>query len=314
MTLRNLVLIHRGPEYQQDFEDIANKARRLDPDISIHLCDPRDGTSVPDQIWEQPTLTVSIAPSFRQEIKRGAVLKNQMITKAAQNAHLKKSGIPAPALDIFKWGMKLDPFVFGEHVILKPQGTTFQSKGQGVHVCRRSFLEHIRPNNFARTHPIHQDRSGYIVQRFIYTGQFATTFRVTTFLGEILFCAKYKSNAASPDLASDDIALLNGDFTQKADRTITFEAEDDVLAVAKKTAQAFAQVPLLGIDIVRDARTSSLYVLELNPGGNTWHFSSDMWAERRKKFPHLAREMKTQFNAFDASAHALVEKTRALAS
>ena len=115
-------------------------------------------------------------------------------------------------------------------------------------------------------------------------------------------------------LSSDDAALINGNFTQKGDRTITFESEDDVLAVAKKTAEAFDHVPLLGIDIVRHASTSALYVLELNPGGNTWHFSSRMWEERRNKFPKLAQEMKTQFNAFDVSARALVEKTRLLAS
>ena len=48
MTQRNLVLIHRGPEYQQDFEDISDRARRLDPEISIYVYDPGNSAPLPD--------------------------------------------------------------------------------------------------------------------------------------------------------------------------------------------------------------------------------------------------------------------------
>jgi hypothetical protein len=33
---------------------------------------------------------------------------------------------------------------------------------------------------------------------------------------------------------------------------------------------------LLGVDIIRESQTGQLYVLETNPYGMTWHFSSPL--------------------------------------
>lgn len=44
---------------------------------------------------------------------------------------------------------------------------------------------------------------------------------------------------------------------------------------ARKIGAAFHDAPLLAIDFLRDAKTGKLWFLECNPGGNTWHFSSD---------------------------------------
>ncbi|MEQ1522858.1 MAG: hypothetical protein ABL936_16440, partial [Aestuariivirga sp.] len=69
-----------------------------------------------------------------------------------------------------------------------------------------------------------------------------------------------------------------------------------------------------------------LYVLECNPGGNTWHFSSPTgrkWQFRIGRSLGASRGMAKsagrkmlleQFGAIDIVAHALVEKTRELAT
>jgi hypothetical protein len=36
MTKRNLIIIHRGREYEQDFKEIAQKACALDKNITIY--------------------------------------------------------------------------------------------------------------------------------------------------------------------------------------------------------------------------------------------------------------------------------------
>jgi FtsZ-binding cell division protein ZapB len=72
---------------------------------------------------------------------------------------------------------------------------------------------------------------------------------------------------------------------------------------------AFARIPLLGIDILRSETEAKLYAIEVNAGGNVWHFSSHNLAHRREKFSHLADEMKAQFGAWQAAARALVRKT-----
>jgi D-alanine-D-alanine ligase-like ATP-grasp enzyme len=88
----------------------------------------------------------------------------------------------------------------------------------------------------------------------------------------------------------------------------------DVLAFAKRIAGVFGGIPLLGIDIVREHGSGKLYALEVNAGGNVWHFSSPYWAERRARYPHVARAMHEQFGAFDVAAKALISATRRLAS
>ena len=211
------------------------------------------------------------------------ILRCRPIEKLQQQEILRSSNLPTPPAARFQFGMKLDPIMFGEFVLLKPLNPRLQSKGQGVHVMRRSRVESLTSRDVARDHPILHDKHGYIVQKFISTGERATTYRVAMFLGSILFSAKYQSNNKSPSLSSPDRLIESGDFTQKGAKTITFEFEEDVLALARKVAPAFEDFPLLGVDFVRDSNSSRLYILEVNPGGNTWHFSSTMWAERRRR-------------------------------
>jgi hypothetical protein len=314
VTKRNLIIIHRGPEYERDFDEITSRVIALDRDIITYHLPAGLSVDLPESTWQRPTLTVALTPKFKLQVKRGRILKCRPIGKLQQQEILRSSSLPTPPAARFEFGMKLDPIMFGEFVLLKPLNPRLQSKGQGVHVMRRSRVEALAPRDVGRNHPILHDKHGYIVQKFISTGEKATTYRVATFLGSILFSAKYQSNNSSPSLSSPDTLIESGDFTQKGDKTITFEYEEDILSLARKVAPAFEDFPLLGVDFVRDCKSSKLYVLEVNPGGNTWHFSSSMWAERRRKNPELALSMKDQLGAFDVAAKALVEKTRLLAT
>ena len=314
MTKRNLIIIHRGSDYEQDFDEIARKVNALDRDITIYHLPAHYPAELPAGSWQYPTLTVALHSKFKLPIRRGPVLRNQVMGKLEQQNILRQHGIPTPPAVLFRFGMKIDPIMFGEFVLLKPLDTSLQSKGKGVHVMRRARAEKIAPTDFSRGHPMHLSKAGYLLQKFVHTGEYATIYRVTTLLGRALFAATYKSNTKSPPLTCSDQIIESADFTQKHDRTITFESSDDVLMLAGKVGAAFDSIPLLGIDIVRDGQTSRLYVLEVNPGGNTWHFSSAMWAELRRQQPELVAEMKGQFGAFDIAAEALVEKTRLLAA
>ena len=71
-------------------------------------------------------------------------------------------------------------------------------------------------------------------------------------------------------------------------------------------------MPLKGCDVLRDARTGRVYVLEVNPGGNTWHFSSALLAAHRaNNGVEFEAERRSQFDAFSTAAHVLLERTRA---
>ena len=63
----------------------------------------------------------------------------------------------------------------------------------------------------------------------------------------------------------------------------------------------------LGVDLVRDAETRKLYIMEVNPAGATWHFSS----MSSKGYPaEHVRNLYAQFGALDKVAQLLIEKTR----
>ena len=102
--------------------------------------------------------------------------------------------------------------------------------------------------------------------------------------------------------------------------------EPDIIALAEQVGAAFPSIPLLAIDILREAGTGKLFVLECNPGGNTWHFSSRIGEKLRLGFGNAAvngperahkiarRMFMDQYGAFDIVARTLVEKTQRLAS
>jgi hypothetical protein len=314
MKKRNLIIIYRGQRYRDDFDEISKTVIRFAPEITVYHLPASLRADLPVSAWQYPTLTVALLGKFNFKPRRGPVLVSEAVGKLMQQRILREHGIPTPPAELFRFGMTIDPIKFGEFVLLKPMDGRFQSRGLGINVFRRARAEQLTPASFPPDHPIFRDREGYILQKFVHTGENPMTFRVATFLGEVLYSARYRSKTASPDLTSHDAVIEAGDFTQKHEKTITFEYEDDVLALARKVAVAFYHFPLLGIDFVRDVKSSKLYVLEVNPGGNTWHFSSAMWEDRRRQNPQLVSDMKSQFGAFDRAAEALVKKTRLIAS
>ena len=78
-------------------------------------------------------------------------------------------------------------------------------------------------------------------------------------------------------------------------------------------ATCFPSIPLLGIDILRDTK-GRLFVIEINAGRNTWHYSSKAWAEHRRTNPGCYVRLRTQFSAFDVVARRLCEAVQAQAS
>ena len=223
--------------------------------------------------------------------------------------------------------MQLDPIMFGEFVIIKPMSLKLGSQARGVQLFRRRRLETMRSSDFPSGHLIHKDREGYIVQKFIDTGEFVPYNRVSTFFSEPMY--SYFSSSKSPrgSLNSPDeiIEALKITNASVIFRERQLRVEDDVVALARRVHDAFPNVPLLGTDILREHGTGKLFVIECNPGGNTWHFSSKMNLPLRlkmggaslvgqKKAQVIARQMHIdQFNAFNRAARILMEKTHALA-
>ncbi len=328
MSERNLIVIHRGSDYVRDFEEIARKISAIDRSISVFCVGKSTSRVMPDDAWKRPTLTVALQSKFKAEIKRGPMLMNRPILKPRQHRILVDAGLPTPPTMLFFPGMKLDPILFGEYVVIKPINPKLASYGRGIQLFRRRKLETMRIMDFPRDHYIHRDRDGYIVQRFIDTGPFLGVYRVLTLFGVPLYCflAKDKLPQTSVSGTDDEIEKLRVTSNTGNFRERRLCSEPDVLELGVRVGKAFPDIPLLGTDIIREEATGRPFVLECNPGGNTWHFSSRLTTGVRqqmggaslvgaKKGDQIGRQMLIdQFGAFDLAADVLVEKTNQLAA
>jgi hypothetical protein len=160
----------------------------------------------------------------------------------------------------------------------------------------------------------HPGRYGpMLAQRFIDTGPLVNHHRVLTLFGAPLLAFKTSSERSRPSLDSpDDILATIAVKARRRDGPITreFTWDADILELARRAYSALPEIPLQGIDIIREAKSGKLYVLEANPGGNTWIFSKGDMTARLKKALDVERLI-DQFDAFTTAAKTLIDRTRA---
>jgi hypothetical protein len=323
---RNLILIHRGKPYERDFAEIAQQIALLDAGIHVLCLRPNHGEELPADVWRHPTLTVAFLERYRFKVRRGPALVNRSMGKLAQQEVFRRHAIPTPPSLPFRFGMKLDPILFGDFVVLKPLNLQFTSHGVGVMLFRRRRIEALRREDLPRNHPLLSTKSDFQVQRYVHTGADIRWNRVSTLFSRPLWSLRSRAVEPKVDLSAPDEVIERAAITNVNGglRFHEFAAEPDVLALAAAVHDAMPEVPLLGIDILREERTGRLTVLEANPGGNTWHFSSEGGEELRhaiardQRLPGdpdaAARDvMIAQFGAFDVAAEVLARKTLELA-
>jgi len=166
MGQRNPILVHRRPDYEQDFDEIAGKVNSLERSITIYHPPAGLSANLPVNAWQHPTLTVSLSSKFRIPVNRGPILSNRPIDKLEQQDIFRRNGLPTPPALPFRAGMKLDPILFGEFVVLKPMDLKMTSKGLGVKLFRHRTLETMSRKALGGLMP-----SGkYLVQRYVDTG------------------------------------------------------------------------------------------------------------------------------------------------
>ena len=53
-NMRTLIIVHRGPEYRADFDDIAARVRAIDTSIQPYVLSAHDRRPLPTAAWEHP--------------------------------------------------------------------------------------------------------------------------------------------------------------------------------------------------------------------------------------------------------------------
>jgi hypothetical protein len=308
---RHLVLVHTH-RFQDvhDFEEIALKVRELAPDIEVFIANNEIPSSVTRRrAGRMPTLVVSPGQLIDFHPLRGKVYAGTAIPKLEQLARFEAAGIAVPPSAEITPGVNLSEAAFGSHVVVKP-GYSTASQGHHMTLMRREAVKFQPRESYPEDHP---GRYGpMFAQRFIDTGEYVNHHRVLTLFGAPLLAFKTSATVARIALAApDDVLATVMVKARRRDAPIKRELtrDPDILELARRTYSALPEAPLQGVDIVREASTGRLFVLEANPGGNTWIFSKGEMSTRLKNALNVER-LSDPFDAFTAAAKVLVERTR----
>jgi D-alanine-D-alanine ligase-like ATP-grasp enzyme len=97
-----------------------------------------------------------------------------------------------------------------------------------------------------------------------------------------------------------------GLYPYRDTRHIRLNDDAEVIALAEQAHKtAFSDIPLLGVDIMREQETGRLFISEVNSAGGTWHFSTKTGRMIQEKF---GISFESQFDGFRKAARILVEQ------
>ncbi len=251
----------------------------------------------------RPTLSIEI-----DKIRFPAPFRAQRLTREVNYGKLEELrrlgavGVPVPRWVEITPGASLDAGEWGPYVVVKP---TNAQRGACVMVHRTGRVRYKAPEEFEAGHP---GRSApMIAQEFIYTGKYPISHRVITYLGKPISAYRYRGRTTTA--LNDRFAFkgLGGAYNIVASAvgcTAETLTDPDILDLASRAHAAFPSVPYLGVDVIRDAVTGALYVLETNPSGLCWPFDTRTAAVLGSFMGHHPRE---QFNAIETIAEASAE-------
>lgn len=316
---RHLILVHTpGDQDVRDWQDIGRTVSQIAPDIEVFIARNDLPCSVTRrQAAKRQTLVVSPGQLMQFRPMRGKIYAGSPIPKLEQVARFKAAGVPAPESVEITPDVVLPEAVFGSHVVVKP-GHSLASGGTDMTLMRREVVRFRPRESYPDNHPGRQ--GPMYAQRFIDTGPLVNHYRVLTLFGEPLLAFKTASQVERPPLdAPDDVlATVQIKATRRGGIPLRRELfwDSDILAMARRTYLALPEIPLQAVDIVKDSASGDLFVLEANPGGNTWIFSkrSGSGLSTATLMKALGVEQLTdQFDAFTTAARVLIERTRATA-
>lgn len=303
----NLILLTRSDKQDPgDFEEIRSHICGRAQDIKVHIIDAKSHLwPLACDVSGHPTMTVSPMPLRDFKSPRGPVFQGFEFPKGDQYSSLAKIGVPAPDWQRIEPDTKLDPDRWGPYVVVKPE---LGRKGAGVQIKRTTRVKYKPPDLFPDRHP--GRKAPMLAQRFIYTGPWPCCYRVVTLFGKALLSWYCEVDHSFRSLNSRfDFKALGGITIVSNKRTSRYRLafDEDVIAFAEAAHAAFPDQALLGHDVVRDHDTGELFMLECNPRGDTWLFSSYAGLEIQK-----ANEIDfyAQFGGLSLAADILIEETR----
>ncbi|MEP9385922.1 hypothetical protein [Mesorhizobium sp. KR9-304] len=230
--------------------------------------------------------------------------------KSGEYRRLAGAGVPVPRWAVIAPDTALDPDDWGPYVVEKPN---YGALGAHVRIKRTGRVKYKPPEQLDNAH--YGRRGGMLVQEFIYTGEWPQSFRVTTLLGTVILCYHQTTVGRGNPLSGrwnhgKDAGPSIVSNTKEMKVTLT--QDRDIISLCEDAHRsAFPDIPLLGFDVIRDADSGKLYILECHAHGPTWPFSSDTARSIQEK---NGIDFVSQFNALKTCANILAEATPRLAT
>ena len=305
---RHLVIVCQpGWQNPQDFQKIGLHVRRIDPTIGVFVFRFDQMDPAAEAAATKPSLVFSPGPLGAFKDQRGTRYSGVLIDKVDELRRLATAGVPIPRTTVLTPGLRLDPAMWGDKVLIKPTDLKSASTGAGVRLVRTKDVGSIAL-------PEGADASRYptLVQEFIDSGPHLSHIRVLTLFGRPLLMARGIALNEHPPLDGPSEALAEIPVASHSiERRVEFFYNADMAALARRAHEAIPEAPLKGVDIMMNHANGRLYVLETNPKSNTWHFSSQHAAEtRQRRGTEHVRLMHQHLDAFGTAAHTLADVTR----
>lgn len=293
-----------------DIRTVAGRVARAAPDIAPRLWRPKRLHEVAAG-WllglARPTLNIEIDRPGWPAPARGSRLRHvRSMGKIRQYRIMDEVGLPLPQWTEITPATRLDPEQWGPYVVVKP---AYGRRGAFVWIHRTGRVRFKPPESFPDGHP--GRRGPLIAQRFIYTGRWPEAFRIVTYLGRPVLGLRMQGTRDQPPLDGPWAFRAEGGRSIVASAkgcTVGLADDADLLELAARThAQAFPDIPTLGVDIMRDATTGSLHLAEINASGESWMFTNKPGRAMAAEF---GLDFYGQLGALDVMTAATIETAR----
>jgi amino acid adenylation domain-containing protein len=296
----NLVLVISPDVDRESLERAARIVGEIDDRIDARAVADVSGWDA--GLAPLPTLVVSPGLLRHRPALPAQVCCGFPLAKSEEYRILERAGVPVPKWVVLEDGLPPDLSGFGAYVVRKPD---YGAKGAEVRIVRRERV---------RWKPIVTSAAGpsprLLVQEFVYTGAWPVSYRVNTLFGRMLYSIVITANKARQALTGPEDFDARGDARKSVsivsnarDSSAVFCTDQDVIALGERAARAFPDVPLLGVDILKNALTGRLAVTEVNSLGHNWNFGPEFLAAIRV-------DVERQFDGVRRAAMILAQETQ----
>lgn len=236
------------------------------------------------KLWSlgQPTVVVSMEQVMKFKPEWATVWNQVPCDKAWEYEMLGRADLPLPKWVAIREGETPDLSGFSDFVVTKPARS---GGGALVRIMRRNRVR-WQPSEIRK---FKWSSDALIVQEYIHTGPWPTSYRVGSVFGEPVYAWRVMAERSRRPFDSEakrDSHFFDGRTIVSSSKGCTFDENvpHDVLELAKRVHTAFPTVPILGIDIVREFQTGTLYTIEVNAMGDVFHLTSDTGRKIAREF------------------------------